>query len=331
MQNAMKCQEEKQTLSFKVKLGDELRRFSMPADVEWEQLVEKIYVLFGVQRDSAFVLKYEDDEKEMITVDSSSELHEAIRVCYQQNMPCLRLEVILSTPTAIVASSPIILPTQPSENARSFSFSGGNNHHRFNHYQHQRPHSNHWNRGNPKCRRFQNREELTEKLKEVEARGFKCKGKIIALLKRYDGDVDKVCEMMVEHQARKGNPAEMQEKLAVLRERGYPQNGINVRLLRRFEGDLDKTVDILEKQQMLVEAGCTHTWMNVRLLLKHEGDVEKVKIIWNEKQEKLLRKQAKRRSKAFEKADKKEKKHMEKADKNEKKHKNKEWKRRRWD
>jgi len=298
---------EQQSLTFKVKFGDELRRFSVAATSKWEEIISKISTLFNLES-GTFTVKYEDDEKELITIDSSLELQEAVRINLSKStssLLCIRLELFKSqTPVAVSPS-----PRSISEN----SFGVHNGQHGWQHRNqwrqhghHGGPHSHHFNQNaHPHGRHFNHHasacnipaDELAEKLKILEEKGFKCKMRNIRLLKKFDGDVDKVSEMLLSRK-NKGGYA---EKLQTLQENGYDNTGINVKLLRRFDGDVTKVMDILTKSKKLEESGRTHVWMNIRLLIRFDGDLEKVEKVWDKKQEKFLQKAEKKRAKCMQK------------------------------
>jgi hypothetical protein len=283
-------QSEQQTLTFKVKFGEELRRFSVPLTSEWEEIISKICTIFNMER-GTFTVKYEDDEKELITLDSTVELQEAVRINSSASLLCIRLEIFKS-----------LLPVAQSLSVRSISEkeiprgSFGAHPHHGHHGRKQWPQKQgrECNHATP-CDILG--EELAEKLKTLEEKGFKCKMKNIRLLKMNDGDVDKVSEILLQRK----NKSSFGDKIKTLQENGYENNGVNVRLLRRYDGDVNKVMDILAKSKKLEESGYAHTWMNVRLLIKFDGDVEKVEKVWHCKQEKLLQRAEKKRSKMMEK------------------------------
>jgi hypothetical protein len=311
---------EQELITFKVKLGSELRRFSLPVTLQWDDLLEKINNLFNFQTGSKVTVKYEDDEKELVTVDSTEELQEAIRVYSQQQSNCIRLEIFLSQtilqPAIKVTSIPPV-----TECTRSVSTAGTNNTSFVPFYEQRGRHCgrgrygkrsgswapmhgrhHHHQKGRWAQQSNLSDEELSQKLAEIESRGYKCKPKIIRLLRRFDGDVEQVCQVL----AKQNHKDKFSAQINTLEEKGYTARGINIKLLKRFDGDMNKVMDILSKEKILQESGCSHTWMNIRLLMKHEGDVEKVKSIWEKKKEKFDKKMEKRRSKAFYKAEKKD-------------------------
>jgi len=285
-------QSQQQTLTFKVKFGEELRRFSVPLTTEWEEIISKICTIFNMEK-GTFTVKYEDDEKEMITLDSTVELQEAVRINLQKSnasLVCIRLEIFKSLVPA--AQTPIVRSI--SEIPRG-SFGAHHPHHAHHGRQYWRQQQRQVNHHATPC--DLPGEELAEKLKILEEKGFKCKMKNIRLLKMNDGDVDKVSEILLQRKNKSG----FGEKIKTLQENGYENNGVNVRLLRRYEGDVTKVMDILAKSKKLEESGYAHTWMNVRLLIKFDGDLAKVEKVWQSKQEKLLQRAEKKRSKLMEK------------------------------
>merc|ERR1711973_581938 len=67
-----------------------IRRFSIPGTFPWRDLERKVKDLFEL-RDC--VIKYEDDEKEWITLGSQAELEEALLICQRSHSPILRLMI----------------------------------------------------------------------------------------------------------------------------------------------------------------------------------------------------------------------------------------------
>jgi len=300
---------EQQSLTFKVKFGDELRRFSVPATSKWEEIISKICTLFNLET-STFTVKYEDDEKEMITIDSNAELQEAVRLNVSKSASSLliRLELFRAQASSAVNYGPrSVSEISPGVNNFHHGWQNRNHGHGGPHSQ-WRPHGQggpHGQYGHPHDRRFNYHasacnipaDELAEKLKILEEKGFKCKMKNIRLLKKCDGDVDKVSEILLQRK-NKGGYA---DKLQTLQENGYDNNGMNIKLLCRYDGDVTKVMDILTKSKKLEESGHTHAWMNIRLLMRFDGDLEKVEKVWEQKQEKLLQKAEKKRAKCMQK------------------------------
>jgi len=299
-------QSEQQTLTFKVKFGEELRRFSVPLKSEWEEIISKICTIFNIEK-GTFTVKYEDDEKELITLDSTVELQEAVRINLQKtsaSLLCIRLEIFKSSLPAAQAPSVRSISESPKElfgahhhfNERG-SFGGHSQPHHGRAYwrQQQQQQGRQFNHHSSPCN--MSGEEIAEKLKILEEKGFKCKMKNIHLLKMNNGDVDKVSEILLQRKNQSG----FGDKIKTLQENGYENNGVNVRLLRRYEGDVNKVMDILAKSKKLEESGYAHTWMNVRLLIKFDGDLDKVEKVWQSKKEKLLQHAEKKRTKMLEK------------------------------
>jgi len=66
-------------LSFKIRYGQELRRFSVPSNITFEQLIRLVVKCFTLAPESV-LLQYLDDEDELITIASDLELSEAVRL-----------------------------------------------------------------------------------------------------------------------------------------------------------------------------------------------------------------------------------------------------------
>jgi len=275
-----------QLLTVKAKYGEELRRFSIPTTSNWQQVLSKITGLFSVQPDS-IVVKYEDDEKEMITIDSDGELNEAIRVYHQLNnnsgILCLRLTI-----TDSVSKKSVIPVTQPATGECE----------KFNHWEKRRSEGQCWRRkehGGRGRGRFSsenlNNEELKAKLLQLEEKGFKCKMRNVRLLHMYDGDVEKVSQFLLEKKNKRNS---LKEALDKLNEQGFNKHGINICLLRKFDGDIDKVVKILNQSKELEAKGYDHTMWNIRLLSRCDGDIQKVEEIYKAKKEKFEKKREKK-------------------------------------
>jgi len=174
--------QEQQALTFKANLGDEIRRFSVPASSEWKEIIRKINTIFSIGNNERVSVRYEDDEREWITIDSSAELEEVKRM---YGSKCVRLEI---TKLASFVATP-----SPQESTRNAFLDDS---------------SKNW-RGKRKewkakeSMRDISNEELAQKLALLEERGFKCKWRNIKMLKMNNGDVEKVCEIYLEHKNRK--------------------------------------------------------------------------------------------------------------------------------
>jgi len=80
----------------KVSCNEELRRF-LYTGTEFSSLRDQIKVVLGLN-DKEFVLKYKDDEGDMITLSSNEELHFAIASTDQKGP--LRLQAVVIDPNA---------------------------------------------------------------------------------------------------------------------------------------------------------------------------------------------------------------------------------------
>jgi hypothetical protein len=273
--------QEQQALTFKAKSGDEIRRFSVPASADWNEIIRKINTIFSVGNNERISVRYEDDEKEWITIDSSAELEEVKRMYGSQ---CVKLEITKHASYVATTSS-------PQESTRNAVLDDS---------------SNNW-RGKRKewkpkeGMRDISKEELAQKLALLEERGFKCKWRNIKMLKMNNGDVEKVCEIYLEHKNRKNKFA---EEMKILQEKGFDEPIINFKLLKRYEGNVEKVVDILTKAKKFEgnESSC-HKWMAIRLLIKYDGNLEEVEKVWQKKQERLLQKATHNREKQMHKSE----------------------------
>jgi len=73
----------------KIKFGEDLRRVSLARTPSFEELSSIVKQLFGVSYD--LLLKYEDDEKDLVTVTSDAELQEAFAIAATHFSNLLRL------------------------------------------------------------------------------------------------------------------------------------------------------------------------------------------------------------------------------------------------
>jgi len=85
-------------LSLKIKFGDDLRRFSVSQEVSYSDLSALVSKHFAIPAGNVLI-KYVDDEEELITLGSDLELQEAKRL----QPSVLRLSVFDVTPTAAAA------------------------------------------------------------------------------------------------------------------------------------------------------------------------------------------------------------------------------------
>jgi hypothetical protein len=276
--------QEQQNLTFKAKLGDEIRRFSVPASTEWKDIVGKIYVIFSIGNHERISVKYEDDEQELVTIDSTQELEEVKRMFSNQ---CIRLTITKVAGSSLSASAP---PRDNNENvqdsARNWRQSGKRKE---------------WKRRGHQYDDIP-QEELIKKLDILQERGFNCKWKNIKMLKMNNGDVDKVCEIYLERINRKNKYA---EEMKVLQEKGFDEPIINFKLLQRYDGNVEKVIDILTKAKKFEVNNTTSgqdnscvRWIIIRLLIKFDGNVEEVEKVWQKKQDKFLQKAQKKREKS---------------------------------
>ncbi|KAL6077640.1 ZZ type zinc finger domain-containing protein [Balamuthia mandrillaris] len=97
-------------LCLKVRLEEEVRRFSVPQDIGFSELRKAVANMFSVAPEQSLVLRYLDDEREVCTLGSDLELEEAKRLLPVLGLP-LRLEVSLRS----AASSQVSAPQQEEE------------------------------------------------------------------------------------------------------------------------------------------------------------------------------------------------------------------------
>jgi hypothetical protein len=275
--------QEQQALTFKAKLGDEIRRFSVPASAEWKEIIGKIYSVFSIGNHERISVKYEDDEEELVTIDSTAELEEVKRMFNNQ---CIRLTI-----TKVAGSLAASAPPRDNNNNENFQDSGRNWRQSGKRKEWKRKGNNNYDI--PK-------EELDRKLAILQERGFNCKWKNIKMLKMNNGDVEKVCELYLERKNKRNKYA---AEMKILEEKGFTEPIINFKLLKRYDGNMEKVIDILTKAKKFEcttpnqDNSCIQ-FIVIRLLVKYDGNVEEVQKIWEKKQDKFLQKAQKKRDKA---------------------------------
>jgi len=77
---------------FKIKSGEDTRRISLDREPSFDELKQIVRQLFNIPL--TFILKYEDDEKDLITISSDIELSEALQVSSKCFNGIVRLSVI---------------------------------------------------------------------------------------------------------------------------------------------------------------------------------------------------------------------------------------------
>jgi len=88
----------------KVATQDQVRRFLLQK-VQYNFLLEQVCQLFGFSKDSV-VIKYADDEKDMVTISSDEELRFAVELA-QQSILHLQVELIKGTASLVPISLPV--------------------------------------------------------------------------------------------------------------------------------------------------------------------------------------------------------------------------------
>jgi len=84
-------------LTIKVKYEQDLRRLKLRNVPTFDQLETVIRNLFTLEQGTSLVLRYQDEDEDMITISSSIELEEALALVSKQNPPILRLHVSLGS------------------------------------------------------------------------------------------------------------------------------------------------------------------------------------------------------------------------------------------
>jgi len=86
----------------KISLNQDLRRLSIPSSTSYNLVLDHVRKMFGLAETSHIVLKYTDDEGDLVSITSQDELLEAFRVCGVLRPPILRVSVSVGSAPAIV-------------------------------------------------------------------------------------------------------------------------------------------------------------------------------------------------------------------------------------
>lgn len=97
------------TVTIKASLNNELRRFRLSRDANFNALYEELLKAFGVPSHDKLNIKYKDEEEDLITMSSDNELQEAIQVS-SSGVLRLELERKASIPQQV---QPSPQPSQP--------------------------------------------------------------------------------------------------------------------------------------------------------------------------------------------------------------------------
>jgi len=81
----------RQTLIVKIKYQEDTRRLTLTSSPSFRDVVGIVRKLFHFEEQKSFVLKYVDDDNDLVTISSDMELQEAILVASKANPPVLRL------------------------------------------------------------------------------------------------------------------------------------------------------------------------------------------------------------------------------------------------
>ena len=99
------------SLLVKVQREDEVRRFNILININWEDFSSRIEKLFSLSEVS-YALKYKDDDGDDVSVDSQAELEEAIRLAKETST----LRIKISKPLCRNIFKPLKMDQQPANN-----------------------------------------------------------------------------------------------------------------------------------------------------------------------------------------------------------------------
>jgi hypothetical protein len=109
----------------KITFGEDTRRISLDRAPSFEELRQIVKQLFNIPH-STFVLKYEDEEKDQITIASDSELNEAIAVASKHFSNILRLFVLDKSQAKTTTETPQMVPNDVFRNIFAQAVTGSN-------------------------------------------------------------------------------------------------------------------------------------------------------------------------------------------------------------
>ncbi|KAL6071194.1 hypothetical protein QOT17_006433 [Balamuthia mandrillaris] len=112
-----------QLITVKSKFGEDLRRFSLPLSCRYEELCAHLAAVYSgrhVDKEpGSLVVKYVDDEGDLISITSDEELSEAFRLSKDNVPPILRLIVSASSAsTTATATATVSLVNEPAADKR---------------------------------------------------------------------------------------------------------------------------------------------------------------------------------------------------------------------
>jgi len=94
---------EESTVTIKAKHNDEIRRFTLPAsNLTWSSIQQHLYQVFSLDEASLLSAKYEDEEKELITITTDEELKLALSTLPKSVTPVLKIYLLTKIAPEIV-------------------------------------------------------------------------------------------------------------------------------------------------------------------------------------------------------------------------------------
>jgi len=98
-----------QPIAVKTVLNHDVRRFTLPANPSFAELLQQVASRFELQ--GRMVLRYKDDESEMCTIASDDELREAIRLAALATPPVLRVQITVEVEAEATGTAELPSPT----------------------------------------------------------------------------------------------------------------------------------------------------------------------------------------------------------------------------
>jgi len=108
------------TITIKAKHNDEIRRFTLPGtELNWSSIQQHLCRVFTINESTLLSVKYEDDEKELITIGSEEELKLALLTLPKSGNPVFKIYLLTK-------SAPEIIPFGTNNNNNNNNINNNN-------------------------------------------------------------------------------------------------------------------------------------------------------------------------------------------------------------